>query len=110
VFTQVLFESNSYTLLPASLPELNKLVQILEENPGMHIQISGHTDNVGKAADNLTLSTSRAKAIVQYLSSEGIATERLTYKGFGSTEPIATNETAAGRALNRRTSFTITKL
>jgi len=110
VFTQVLFDNNSYALLPASLPELNKLVQILEENPGMHIQISGHTDNIGKAADNLTLSTSRAKAIVQYVSSKGIATERLTYKGFGSTEPIATNETAAGRALNRRTSFTITKL
>jgi outer membrane protein OmpA-like peptidoglycan-associated protein/tetratricopeptide (TPR) repeat protein len=110
VFTQVLFESNSYALLPASLPELNKLVQILEENPGMHIQISGHTDNVGKAADNLTLSTNRAKAIVQYLSSKGIATERLSYKGFGSDNPIATNETAAGRALNRRTSFTITRL
>ena len=110
VFTQVLFENNSFALLPPSLPELNKLVQILEENPGMHIQISGHTDNIGKAADNLTLSTSRAKAIVQYVSSKGIATERLTYKGFGSTEPIATNETAAGRALNRRTSFTITKL
>jgi outer membrane protein OmpA-like peptidoglycan-associated protein/tetratricopeptide (TPR) repeat protein len=110
VFTQVLFDNNSYALLPASLPELNKLVQILEENPGMHIQISGHTDNIGKAADNLTLSTSRAKAIVQYVSSKGIATDRLTYKGFGSTEPIATNETAAGRALNRRTSFTITKL
>ena len=110
VFTQVLFESNSYALLPASLPELNKLVQILEENPSMHIQISGHTDNVGKAADNLTLSTNRAKAIVQYLSSKGIATERLSYKGFGSTEPIATNETAAGRAQNRRTSFTITRL
>jgi outer membrane protein OmpA-like peptidoglycan-associated protein/tetratricopeptide (TPR) repeat protein len=110
VFTQVLFESSSYALLPASLPELNKLVLILEENPSMHIQISGHTDNIGKDADNLTLSTNRAKAIVQYLSSKGIATERLSYKGFGSTEPIATNETAAGRALNRRTSFTITKL
>ncbi|MEY4553203.1 MAG: hypothetical protein RL099_1531 [Bacteroidota bacterium] len=110
VFTQVLFESSSYALLPASLPELNKLVQILEENPSMHIQISGHTDNIGKDADNLTLSTNRAKAIVQYLSSKGIATERLSYKGFGSTEPIATNETAAGRALNRRTSFTITRL
>jgi outer membrane protein OmpA-like peptidoglycan-associated protein/tetratricopeptide (TPR) repeat protein len=110
VFTQVLFESNSYALLPASLPELNKLVQILEENPSMHIQISGHTDNVGKAADNLTLSTNRAKAIVQYLSSKGIATERLSYKGFGSDNPIATNETPEGRALNRRTSFTITRL
>ena len=110
VFTQVLFDNNSFALLPASLPELNKLVQILEENPGMHIQISGHTDNVGKAADNLTLSTNRAKAIVQYISGKGIATERLSYKGFGSTAPIATNETAAGRALNRRTSFTITKL
>jgi outer membrane protein OmpA-like peptidoglycan-associated protein/tetratricopeptide (TPR) repeat protein len=110
VFTQVLFDNNSFALLPASLPELNKLVQILEENPSMHIQISGYTDNVGKTSDNLILSTNRAKSIVNYLSGKGIATERLTYKGFGSTEPIATNETAAGRALNRRTSFTITKL
>ena len=110
VFTQVLFDNNSFALLPASLPELNKLVQILEENPSMHIQISGYTDNIGKQADNLVLSTNRAKAIVNYLSSKGIATERLTYKGFGSDNPIATNETAAGRALNRRTSFTITKL
>ena len=110
VFTQVLFENNSFALLPPSLPELNKLVQILEENPSMHIQISGHTDNVGKDTDNLTLSTNRAKAIVKYLSNKGIAAERLTYKGFGSTEPIATNATAAGRAQNRRTSFTITKL
>jgi outer membrane protein OmpA-like peptidoglycan-associated protein/tetratricopeptide (TPR) repeat protein len=110
VFTQVLFENNSFALLPPSLPELNKLVQILEENPSMQIQISGHTDNVGKDTDNLTLSTNRAKAIVKYLSSKGIAAERLTYKGFGSTEPIATNATAAGRAQNRRTSFTITRL
>ena len=110
VFTQVLFDNNSFALLPASLPELNKLVQILEENPSMHIQISGYTDNIGKQSDNLVLSTNRAKAIVNYLSSKGIATERLTYKGFGSDNPIATNETAAGRALNRRTSFTITKL
>jgi outer membrane protein OmpA-like peptidoglycan-associated protein/tetratricopeptide (TPR) repeat protein len=110
VFTQVLFDNNSFALLPASLPELNKLVQILEENPSMHIQISGYTDNIGKASDNLILSTNRAKSIVNYLSGKGIATERLSYKGFGSDNPIATNETAAGRALNRRTSFTITKL
>ena len=110
VFTQVLFDNNSFALLPASLPELNKLVQILEENPSMHIQISGYTDNVGKASDNLILSTNRAKSIVNYLSGKGIATERLSYKGFGSDNPIATNETPEGRALNRRTSFTITKL
>jgi outer membrane protein OmpA-like peptidoglycan-associated protein len=110
VFTQVLFDNNSFALLPASLPELNKLLQILEENPSMHIQISGYTDNIGKASDNLILSTNRAKSIVNYLSGKGIATERLSYKGFGSDNPIATNETPEGRALNRRTSFTITKL
>jgi outer membrane protein OmpA-like peptidoglycan-associated protein len=76
----------------------------------MHILISGYTDNIGKDADNLILSTNRAKSIVNYVSGKGIATERLTYKGFGSDNPIATNETAAGRALNRRTSFTITRL
>jgi outer membrane protein OmpA-like peptidoglycan-associated protein/tetratricopeptide (TPR) repeat protein len=110
VFTQVLFDNNSYALLPASLPELNKLVQILEENPSMHIQISGYTDNIGKPADNLVLSTNRAKSIVNYVSGKGIATDRLSYKGFGSDNPIATNETPEGRALNRRTSFTITRL
>jgi len=110
VFTQVLFDNNSFALLPASLPELNKLMQILEENPSMHIQISGYTDNIGKASDNLILSTNRAKSIVNYLSGKGIATERLSYKGFGSDNPIATNETPEGRALNRRTSFTITRL
>ena len=110
VFTQVLFGNNSFALLPASLPELNKLVQILEENPSMYIQISGYTDNIGKASDNLILSTNRAKAIVNYLSGKGIATERLSYKGFGSDNPIATNDTPEGRALNRRTSFTITRL
>lgn len=110
VFTQVLFDNNSYALLPASLPELNKLVQILEENPSMQIQISGYTDNIGKAADNLVLSTNRAKAIVNYVSGKGIATDRLTCKGFGSENPIASNETPEGRALNRRTSFTITRL
>ena len=110
VFTQVLFDNNSFALLPASLPELNKLLQILEENPGMHIQISGYTDNIGKTSDNLILSTNRAKSIVNYLSGKGIATERLSYKGFGSDNPIATNETPEGRALNRRTSFTITRL
>ena len=110
VFTQVLFDNNSYALLPASLPELNKLVQILEENPSMHIQISGYTDNIGKPADNIVLSTNRAKSIVNYVSGKGIATDRLSYKGFGSDNPIATNETPEGRALNRRTSFTITRL
>jgi outer membrane protein OmpA-like peptidoglycan-associated protein/tetratricopeptide (TPR) repeat protein len=110
VFTQVLFDNNSYALLPASLPELNKLVQILEENPSMHIQISGYTDNIGKPADNLVLSTNRAKSIVNYVSGKGIATDRLSYKGFGSDNPLATNETPEGRALNRRTSFTITRL
>lgn len=110
VFTQVLFDNNSFALLPASLPELNKLLQILEENPSMHIQISGYTDNIGKASDNLILSTNRAKSIVNYLSGKGIATERFSYKGFGSDNPIATNETPEGRALNRRTSFTITRL
>ncbi len=110
VFTQVLFDINSYALLPASLPELNKLLQIMEENPSMRIEISGHTDNVGSAADNLLLSTNRAKSIVTYLNSKGIDTTRLSYKGYGSTQPIATNANTAGRALNRRTSFTITRL
>ena len=76
----------------------------------MQVEIGGHTDNVGKPADNLLLSTNRAKAIVDYLVSRDIAANRLTFKGFGAAEPIADNNTEKGRAINRRTTFTITGL
>lgn len=110
VFNNILFKNNSYELPSAAYIELDKLLQVLNENPSIKLEISGHTDNVGKQEDNLLLSTNRAKAIVDYLNSKGIDTKRLTYKGYGASKPIADNSTDAGKAKNRRTAFTVTDL
>ncbi len=109
-FNNVQFANNSFSLPPTGLVELDKLVQVLTDNPTLHVEISGHTDAIGKPEDNLVLSTNRAKAIVDYLAGKGISLTRLTYKGYGATKPIADNNTEAGRALNRRTAFTVTGL
>jgi outer membrane protein OmpA-like peptidoglycan-associated protein len=109
-FNNILFANNSYELPPAASVELDKLLQVLSENPSLKVEISGHTDNIGQAEDNLKLSTSRAKTIVDYLVSKGIDAKRLSYKGYGSTQPVSDNTTEKGRAKNRRTTFTITGL
>ena len=110
VLKNIFFETNRYELTPASLVELDKLVVLLSENPTISIEISGHTDNIGKAETNLLLSENRAKAVVDYLASKKIDAKRLTYKGFGLTNPIADNATEMGRALNRRTEMKIVGL
>ena len=106
-FRNIQFSTNAYQLPAAAFIELEKLVQVLTENPSLKVEISGHTDNVGKAEDNVILSTNRAKAIVDYLVSKKIDAGRLTYRGYGSAKPVADNATEQGRALNRRTAFTI---
>ncbi|MBX9891507.1 MAG: OmpA family protein [Chitinophagaceae bacterium] len=110
VFNNIQFATASYQLLPISLVELDRLLLVMQENPTLKIQISGHTDNVGKADDNLKLSENRAKSVADYLMSKGVAAGRLSWKGFGATQPIADNTTESGRAKNRRTAFTITGL
>lgn len=107
-FHNILFPTNVSELPAASHIELDKLVELLQENPSLRVAISGHTDNIGKPEDNLLLSTNRARAIVNYLVEKGIQTNRLTYKGYGASMPIADNQTEEGRAKNRRTTFTIT--
>ena len=107
VFKNVQFEKNAYNLLPVSTVELDKLVQLLTENPAIKLQINGHTDNTGNADDNLKLSTNRAKSVVDYLVSKNISATRLTYKGFGATKSIADNNTEEGKAQNRRTEFVV---
>jgi outer membrane protein OmpA-like peptidoglycan-associated protein len=86
---------------------LDKVVQLMQDNPTVKIQIEGHTDNIGKAADNLKLSENRAKAVVNYLVSKNISITRLTAKGFGSTKPVADNTSEEGRAQNRRTELKV---
>ena len=109
VLKNIFFDVNKYELKPASLDELEKVVLMLTENPTIKIQISGHTDNVGKEADNLALSLNRAKAVTGYLTSKGIDPKHITYKGFGASKPLAGNDTEQGKALNRRTELSITR-
>ncbi|MBD0331488.1 MAG: OmpA family protein [Chitinophagaceae bacterium] len=108
VLKNIFFDFNKYNLKIESQVELDKVVQLLNDNPALKIQIEGHTDNIGNTADNLKLSENRAKAVVNYLISKSIAANRLTSKGFGATKPIADNKTEAGRAQNRRTELKIT--
>ncbi len=107
VLKNIFFDVNKFELKNESQVELDKLVQLLNENPSLKIEISGHTDNVGRPADNLLLSNNRAKAVVSYLVSKNIAAQRLTAKGFGETKPVADNKTEEGRAMNRRTEMRV---
>lgn len=107
VLKNIFFNSNEFSLQPASEAELDKLIALLNENPSAKIMISGHTDNVGKDADNLALSNNRAKSVIQYLQENGISGSRLTAKGFGAQKPLAGNDTEAGRAKNRRTELSV---
>lgn len=108
VLKNIFYETGSKELNSSSEVELDKLVQLLKDNPTLRIQINGHTDAVGKAADNLALSNARAQAVVDYLVKKGIQAARLKFKGFGATQPIADNNTEEGRAKNRRTEVKVT--
>jgi outer membrane protein OmpA-like peptidoglycan-associated protein len=104
----IFFDRKMATLQPASYAELRRLVQLMNDNPSLKIQISGHTDAMGKDADNLTLSNDRAQSVRTYLITEGsIDASRLKAVGYGETKPVATNDTEEGRALNRRVELTI---
>lgn len=106
-FANIQFSSNSYDLPAAAKIELDKLIVLLHEHTTLRIEIGGHTDNTGIAENNRQLSENRAKAIVAYLIENKISPSRLSWKGYGSSKPIADNSTEQGKALNRRTSFTI---
>lgn len=107
ILKHIYFKSSSWDLLPASYPELEKIYRYMRANPTMIIQIQGHTD-IGSTADyNLKLSENRAKSVAEWLISKGIKQERISYKGFGNTKPIADNNTSEGRAKNRRTEFEV---
>jgi outer membrane protein OmpA-like peptidoglycan-associated protein len=110
VLYNILFNINSAELLPGSKTELDKLHQILVGNPGLRVEIGGHTDDTGSDELNQKLSESRASAVVRYLTGKGIDPDRLTYRGFGKTMPVQDNSTVEGRRLNRRTEVIITEI
>ncbi|MDI3478957.1 MAG: hypothetical protein PWQ14_103 [Rikenellaceae bacterium] len=103
----IYFAFNSADILANSQKVLDEFIVFLNDHPTLQISIEGHTDNVGSDEFNLILSENRAKAVYNYLVNNGIDANRLQYKGFGESNPIATNETEEGRAMNRRTEFVI---
>ncbi len=107
VLKNIFYETDLYTLKDESQYELNKVVRFLESNPSLRIEISGHTDNTGSTDYNMKLSENRAKSVVEYLTGMGIKSDRLNYKGYGFTQPVDTNNTPEGRAINRRTELKI---
>lgn len=109
VLRNIFFATDSFNLLPESTAELDQLVRLLATNKGMDIEISGHTDNEGTEVYNQVLSEKRARSVYNYLLKAGIEPQRLKYRGYGQSVPIATNETPEGRALNRRTELVITR-
>ncbi|MFH0756261.1 MAG: OmpA family protein [Bacteroidota bacterium] len=107
VLKNVFFDTDSYSLLPASVAELNRVVIFLEENPALVAEIGGHTDDTGSSSHNQALSEKRAGEVMKYLTGMGIAAERLRPAGYGDREPVSGNHTEEGRALNRRTELKI---
>ncbi len=110
VLQNIFFESNKYELKQSSNAELQVLLKFMRSNPQMKIEIQGHTDNVGGDKANLQLSYQRANAVREYLIKEGVSADRILAKGYGESQPLASNETEEGRAINRRTKFKVLAL
>jgi outer membrane protein OmpA-like peptidoglycan-associated protein len=101
------FEFDQFTLSSESYPELNRLVELLNEQPSIKVEVAGHTDNVGSEQYNAALSKKRADKVAQYLIKKGISTDRVTTTSYGESRPTETNATKEGRQKNRRVEFTI---
>lgn len=110
VLNNVFFDSGKTDLKAESEAELNKLADFMNANPAMRVEIGGHTDDVGKEADNQKLSEGRAKAVRAFLVKKGIPEARLGAVGYGMSKPMVTNKTPEGRAQNRRTEFVILEM
>ena len=105
VLTGVTFEFNKATLKEESETVLTRAYNAMVANPDVRVEISGHTDNVGSQQYNQTLSLERAQAVRNWLVQKGIASNRMKTVGKGENEPVASNDTDAGRAENRRIEF-----
>ena len=105
--TPINFQTDGFSLTPASQQQLTQVADKLKACPDPKVSVVGHTDSSGNDAINIPLSNNRAKAVADYLVSQGVAGDRVTSKGVGSAEPIAPNDTPAGKAQNRRTDITV---
>lgn len=107
ILHNIFFDTDQHTLRHESRVELDKLIGFLQSNSNLKTEIGGHTDNEGSDEYNLQLSEARAKAVFDYLAAHGVAVSRLTYRGYGETQPTGSNATPKGKAMNRRTEFKI---
>ncbi len=101
------FETGSATLSGDAIARLDAVIEVMLANPSTVVTVAGHTDDQGDPADNQALSEDRAQAVVDYLVAGGVGGDRLTAIGFGEDDPIASNDTAEGRATNRRIEFVV---
>ena len=108
ILNNIFFESGKYNLLPESKTELQHLIGFMKENPSVSIEIGGHTDDVGDEKSNLELSENRARTVYDYLVSNLISANKISYKGYGEGLPLNDNSSEENRKNNRRTEFKIT--
>ena len=110
ILSSVQFEGGTSKIKPMSFPLLDEVANVLAHHPYIKVvEVQGHTDNRGPAAENVRLSQARADAVRAHLLKLGVAPGRLVAKGYGMARPIADNKTAAGRAQNRRVQFKISE-
>jgi len=100
------FQTGKASIKPSSYPSLDRVAALLQAK-GFSLKLAGHTDNVGTDSKNMILSKDRAESVKQYLVSKGANPSRIEATGYGETQPIASNKTAAGRQKNRRVEFTL---
>jgi outer membrane protein OmpA-like peptidoglycan-associated protein len=105
--SDVLFDTAKYSLRPLAREKLAKVAGIVSGHPGLRLAVEGHTDSVGSDEYNQQLSEDRGGAVRDYLTQQGMPASSVTSKGFGKTQPVASNDTAAGRQLNRRVEIVI---
>jgi OmpA-OmpF porin, OOP family len=108
ILQKVFFKTNKSVIQKRSFKLLNQVADVLQSHPDIeHLQVEGHTDNVGTPEHNETLSQARADSVRAYLVKRGVSEDRLVAKGFGQDRPIASNDSSRGRAENRRVEFNI---
>jgi len=105
--SDVLFDSGKYTLKPGAREKLAKLSGIILAYPSLKLEVEGHTDSVGTDEYNMELSENRANSVRDYLGQQGINTSSIAARGFGESQPVASNDTAAGRQQNRRVELVV---
>ena len=105
----VYFDFDKWNLRPESFVELDRVVKMLADNPAIEIEMSAHTDSRGSDDYNFKLSDIRARSVMEYILSKGIATSRIRSQGYGETKPVVPNDSDENRQLNRRVEFTILK-